>query len=116
MPILIRRPDGPYYSQGDERAFFEWLRRIPGVQKVGGVGHELHIHARRRLSWRSLLELIALFYRYQGPMDQLAQFETASNQKSFRNPMMFWHTAVFGTRPRRLGRSKRASASTKRRR
>ena len=96
MPILIRTPDGPYYSQGDERAFFEWLKRIPAVHKLGGVGEELHIHVRRRqIPWESLRELIALFHRYQGPMEQLAQFENSSNRKMFRNSKMFWYGAIF---------------------
>jgi hypothetical protein len=95
LPILIRRPDGPYGSQGDERAFFEWLNRIPAVYKIGGVGEELHIHVRSRLSSESLRELIALFDRYDGPLNQLAQFENSSNRNWFRNPEMYWYRQVF---------------------
>jgi hypothetical protein len=107
MPILIRRPDGPYLSQGDERAFFEWLNRIPAVRRVDGVGEELHIHVRSgKIAWRSLRELIALFHRYQGPMAQLAQFENDSNRRQFRDPKAFWFTPVFAKRSvRRRARS-----------
>jgi hypothetical protein len=97
VPVLKRNPDGPYYSQGDERAFFEWANRIPCIRKVEGLGQELHLHVRgRRVSETCLRELIALFYRYQVPMKQLAQFENSSNQKWFRNPSAFWYRPVFG--------------------
>jgi hypothetical protein len=102
MPILIRNPDGPYYSQGDERAFFEWAKRISCIEKLEGSGHELRIHVRRRrVSNTCLWELIGLFHRYDVAMDQLAQFESASNRAWFRSPKMFWYRAVFGKRSRK---------------
>jgi hypothetical protein len=98
MPILSRNPDGPYYSQGDERAFFEWVNRISCVLKVVGSGPELRIHVRsRRVSHDCLRELIALFHRYQGAMRQLAQFENPSNRKWFRNPSAYWYRSVFSS-------------------
>jgi len=96
LPTLIRRPDGPYYSQGDERAFFEWLKRIPCVTKLGGEGEELHIHvARSKVTLSSLRELIAAFRRYGVSMQQLAQLETATNRKWFRDPSAYWYRSVF---------------------
>ena len=100
MPILTRNPDGPYYSQGDERAFVEWVNRIPCVRKVMGSGSELRIHVRgRRISSHCLRELIALFRRYDGAMPQLAQFESLSNRTWFRNPSAYWYRSVFLTQP-----------------
>lgn len=97
MPILIRNPDGPYYSQGDERAFFEWAKRISCIDKLEGSGPELRLYLRRRrISNACLWELIALFHRYGVAMGQLAQFENASNRAWFRNRKMFWYRAVFG--------------------
>lgn len=97
MPKLIRRPDGPYYSQGDERAFFEWLKRIPCVTQLGGEGQELHIHvARSKVTLSSLRELIAAFRRYGVSMQQLAQLETATNRKWFRDPSAYWYRSIFG--------------------
>ena len=96
MPILIRRPDGPYYSEGDERAFFEWLKRIPCVTKLGGEGEELHIHvASSKVTLSSLRELIAAFRRYGVSMQQLAQLETATNRKWFRDPSAYWYRSIF---------------------
>jgi hypothetical protein len=96
MPILIRRPDGPYYSQGDERAFFEWLERIPCVSKLNGEGEELHIHVTgSRVTQGSLRELIAAFRRYGVSMPQLARLETATNRKWFRDPAAYWYRSIF---------------------
>ena len=97
MPILKRSPDGPYLSPGDERAFFEWLKRIPCVREVRGSGPELRLRVRgRRVSSACLRELIALFHRYDVPMQQLAQFESPSNRKWFKNPSAAWYGSVFG--------------------
>lgn len=97
MPILVRKPDGPYLSPGDERAFFEWAGRIPCVSRLEGVGEELRLHVKgRRISQRCLRELIALFHRYDVSMGQLAQFESSSNQSWFRNRSAFWYVPVFG--------------------
>jgi hypothetical protein len=112
MPILIRKPDGPYFSPGDERAFFEWARRIPCVTRLEGVGGELRLHVRgRRISQNCLRELVALFHRYDVAMSQLAQFETTSNRSWFRSRSAFWYGPVFG-RPSNLG-VKSATARTR---
>jgi hypothetical protein len=112
MPILIRNPDGPYYSRGDERAFFEWAKRMSCINKLEGSGPELGIHIRRRrISNACLWELIALFHRYDVAMGQLAQFENASNRAWFRNRKMFWYRAVFGKPPSQTAQSTSAKST-----
>ena len=97
MPILVRKPDGPYFSPGDERAFYEWASRIPCVTRLEGEGSELRLHVKgRRVSEACLRELVALFQRYAVPMSQLAQFETSSNRSWFRSREAFWYVPVFG--------------------
>ena len=86
-----------YYSDGDEAAFFSWLQSISGVISVQGRGRELHIRLRsKRLSAQSLRELIALYQRYQGNMNELAQFATQSNASWFSDPKAYWYSRVFG--------------------
>ncbi len=98
MPILVRKPDGPYFSPGDERAFFEWAERIPCVSRLEGVGKELRLHVRRRrISRACLRELLGLFYRYGVSMRQLAQFEAPANRSWFRNESAPWYQRVFGS-------------------
>ena len=112
MPRLVRNPDGPYGSQGDERAFYEWIERIPCIQKFWGSGPALYLEVpRRRISDACLRELLALFERYDIEMSQLAQFESASNRQWFKSPSKTWYKAVFGrtTRtPSRHARRRRA--------
>jgi hypothetical protein len=87
-----------FYSAADEEAFFSWLRRMPCVRAVDGVGSQLHVKVSRRVIASSCLrELIAIFFRYGVSMGQLAQFETPTNSNWFRgNTSAFWHKRVFG--------------------
>src|SRR6266699_130725 len=98
MPQLLI-PQGKtcvYYSRRDEDAFFAWLRAIPGVVSVRGIGRHLVVTLRStRLSDRALRELIALHARYRLPMHSLAQFETRQNSSWFRSKETHWHRKVF---------------------
>jgi hypothetical protein len=88
-----------YRSVKDEAAFFAWLRSIPGVVKVEGVGRRLVVTLRSsRLSDAALRELIALHARYKLPMRSLAQFETSKNKAWFRSQNTYWYRKVFGVR------------------
>jgi len=88
--------DCPYWSQGDESAFFRWLESIPGVKGVKGQGLELIVTLRSsRISSLALRELIALHTRYNLPMQLLAQFETTTNKKWFRSKKAYWYSKVF---------------------
>jgi len=40
--------------------------------------------------------MIALHWRYQLPMQNLATFLNSSNERWFAAPGMYWHNAVFG--------------------
>ena len=93
-----------FYSQGDERAFFEFAQGIKGVKRIGGVGEEIHLHVAARLSAESLRDLLALFRRYEIELGPLRQFVTAANQKWFKAKNQYWHKAVFGRSPIRSTR------------
>src|SRR5262245_15884223 len=117
MPVLIRNPDGPYNSPGDERAFFEWIARISCIGRFWGSGSALHIEIKKcRISDECLRELLALFSRYDIAMAQLAQFETKSNRKWFRNEAAYWFRPVFGRARAVKNRGSQPNMSTKRRR
>jgi len=97
MPILSWHAPMRFGSQGDEAAFFTWLRSIPGVASVSGHGHELHIRLRSaRPSASSLRELVALYARYGGNMRELAQFAHPSNESWFKSKSASWYASVFG--------------------
>jgi hypothetical protein len=87
-----------YGSEGDERAFFEWLGRIGCVGKCYGVVRDLRILLKRPPSDAELRELIAIFDRYGVDMAQLAALETKDNVGWFRKPGTYWHHSVFAVR------------------
>jgi hypothetical protein len=86
-----------YGSQGDETAFFLWIRRISCVTKFDGCGRTLSLHVRStRISDGNLRELLALFHRYRVSMKQLTQFETPRNRVWFRRPGTYFYSRVWG--------------------
>lgn len=86
-----------YYSMGDERMFFGWLKNIGGIQKIHGVGTELHIVIRtEELSVQDIPELIAVFRRYRITLEQLAQLRVPENNEWFEsNRKKVWYRRLF---------------------
>jgi hypothetical protein len=73
--------------QNDERAYFEWLARVPCVERYEGeISRGLVVYLKRNLGRDDLRELIGLCHRWGVDMRQLAGFETARNRSWFRNP------------------------------
>ncbi|MGQ0595398.1 MAG: hypothetical protein ACT4QB_22990 [Gammaproteobacteria bacterium] len=87
-----------FFSEHDEEAFFEWLDKMVCIQEYHGEGKDLHITlVGTTLDDNSLRELLALFYRYDIDMPQLATFQTNGNRSWFHDPNAYWHTRVFGS-------------------
>jgi len=102
MPQL-NIPGPTFYSQADEASFFARLQSIPGVTHVTGERRSLIVTLRSaRLSKAALWDLLALYFRYNISMEALARFETPQNTSWFREPKMFWHRKVFGSRRAKL--------------
>ena len=81
----------------DERAFFEWLERIPCVASFAGEGTDgLVVRLKRPPGQDDLRQLLALCHRFSVGMRQLAKFETDQNRSWFCDPEPYWHRAVFG--------------------
>jgi hypothetical protein len=96
MAQLIWTAPMAYWSPRDETAFFNWLQSIPGVTDVRGQGRELFIRMKsKRLSQANLLELLALYRRYDGCMPELAQFANDTNRHWFQHPDAWWYKSVF---------------------
>lgn len=81
-----------YGSQLDEKYLFAWAAEIPAV--VGFDPVTLFVRS-KRISEASLRDLLALFERYDIPMDQLQIFLNKKNEHWFANPNMYWHKKVF---------------------
>lgn len=84
-----------YYSPLDEKHMFEWAKELSCF--IDWDGDTLVVRS-RRISQEALRDLLALFRRYEIPMDQLAQFENATNRHWFRAPTAYWYKFVFGVR------------------
>ena len=82
-----------FHSQLDEKHLFYWASEIPGFLRWE---QDTLVMRSRRMSEAALRDLLALFWRYQIPMQQLAQFENKRNTSWFRAPHMYWHRRVFG--------------------
>ena len=93
--IIVSGPT--YFSQGDERAFFDWLASIRCVEEVVGRLSDLHIILKRPPGALQLQELIAVFYRYEMNMKPLAALKTTRNAGWFaENKNAYWHAQIFG--------------------
>jgi hypothetical protein len=97
MPLLICKRV-IYYSQNDELAFFDWLKRIKCIKEIKGIGDELHLHVSGlRISDTALRDLLAIFERYKIDMKQLVQFSSERNRMWFQDDeMKYWHKRIFG--------------------
>jgi hypothetical protein len=92
--------DVRFYHANDERAFFEWLARIPCVENYAGDGSRgLIVKLKRKPGNDDLRQILALCYRYGVNMRQLARFQKAKNQSWFCDPQKYWHRYVFGGPP-----------------
>ena len=85
-----------FYSRKDEASFFAWAQGISAVDSVIGRGESIIIRVKtKRISDKSLRELLALFHRYRVSMAQLSQFRNARNELWFASPIAYWHKSVF---------------------
>lgn len=89
---LVCRKVG-YYSNFDEDAFFEWIKKIKCIEKFEGAGYELYLDLYdRELSSEDIHEIAALFLRYKINMKQLAEFLTENNKDAFG----YYKKEIFG--------------------
>lgn len=79
-------------SQLDEKHLFQWAAEIACFVRWE---QDTLVVKSRRISEESLRDLLALFWRYNIPMKQLAQFRNTANEAWFAAPIMYWHKKVF---------------------
>lgn len=91
----VEIPNGPFFINHDEAAFFGRLDKICGVRRYHGQISTLYLTVDLPLDDESLLELLSLVQRYGGDFSQFTIFETTANSSWFRAPGTFWHDAVF---------------------
>jgi len=93
----IRCKQVMFFSKVDEEMFFVWAQKIPGIKEVYGELDEIVLSlSSPDVEDESLRELIALLYRFDLPLKQLAAFESSKNKEWFNNKNKFWYAGVFG--------------------
>jgi hypothetical protein len=93
-----------FYAQGDENAFFSWLKSIESVTRVVGAKRSLILTmAHEKLAASDFRELVALFERYRIGKRCLRPF-VRKNASWARNKNLYWYAEIFGSVPRRKTR------------
>ena len=89
-----------FYCKDDEDIFFEWIERIKCIETFSYRWKFLYLHIPSGdIDDENLKELLALFYRYNIEMTQLAEFLTPCNKIWFYdNKEAFWYKNVFKNR------------------
>ncbi|WP_156818851.1 hypothetical protein [Sphingomonas sp. Mn802worker] len=69
-----------YWSEGDEKAHFDWLGRIACIQDVRGRGTQVVLTIDpTAVTAADMIELCAIYRRYGGDLEQLQSLEESSN-------------------------------------
>lgn len=94
--VEIEATEVRFFSQYDESAFFDWLKKISCVKKSEGRGSTLYILIdRMSVDEDALRELLALFHRYDIDMRQLVTFDCTEFSTWFHNKQAYWYKKVF---------------------
>jgi hypothetical protein len=93
-----------FYSDTDEKNFFNWLSSIAGVDRVESTVVEniswlRLILKKQRLDPHSLRTLVALLQRYGLGMSSLQSQCTPENEEWFADRQTYWYHSVFGNQP-----------------
>lgn len=86
-----------FFSQGDEAAFFGWIKSCTFVEQIEGHGRTLFIKVNSSaIDEDGLRELLALFRRYGVDLGQLVAFDREEFAEWFRRADAYWHNDIFG--------------------
>jgi len=86
-----------WLSYLDRYIFFEWTRHISSITSVRKEDDTIYIEiVNTHIPDEDLRKLIALFFRYNLCVKQLAVFFNEHNRHWFYdNPKAFWHEKIF---------------------
>lgn len=84
MEIILTCTPLRFYTETDEALLFQWLKAVPCITTIQGVGRELHLHiANPTISHDDLLNLMGIFDRYKFNTNQLLVFKNEENAYLF---------------------------------
>ncbi len=93
MRIIIQEP-APFFSDGDEDCFFQWLKSIAAVKEFVGCSSGLEITLVDPDD-AGLRELVGLMTRYGLDMKWLRNLRTVQNGSWFADDKKCWYRSVF---------------------
>lgn len=94
MKVIIQEPV-PFFSDGDEDYFFEWLKSIAAVKDAVGCARGLEVTLADPVDDPSLRELIGLLTRYGLETKWLRKLRTEQNERWCANKRAYWYRPVF---------------------
>lgn len=95
MSHLFFKEAKRYHSYLDEKYFYTWLEDIDCVDGVTYSSEGLKIEMNSDPTQGDLLDLIALFYRYDLNLKIFTQFLDEDNESWLRDPRAYWHEKMF---------------------
>ncbi len=89
--FTFRMKEPRFGSNLDEDAFFQWIKRIAGVDQINGIqgGIEVSI-VHSKFDDSSLRELFSLYQRYDLNFAELRIFINESNEEWVNNTSAYW--------------------------
>ncbi|MDM5182149.1 hypothetical protein PO883_33815 [Massilia sp. DJPM01] len=89
---------GEFYSDGDERRFFQGLKDVTAIKSIKGVGRGLIVNLDLRfLNNDGARELIALLWRYEIPLSSFRILAEKYKKFSWLDDVKwYWHKSMFG--------------------
>jgi len=88
----MKIPLARFFSEGDEKRFFDALATIPAITSHTGHGHDFTLKIdRRRLSSAMVRELVALLVRYGADLSSLCALAREEKFWWLNEPGNYWH-------------------------
>jgi hypothetical protein len=85
-----------FLSELDETSFFQWLAKLSCIERYYGDGDSLKlVVSRAKVDEASLLELVALFFRYGIDLRQLRVFRNENTETWLFRPGAYWFDKMF---------------------
>lgn len=85
-----------YFSEHDESAFFEWIKKIPCIVNAHGIGTNIHLKIDiDNLDKSQFIEIIAVYERYHIDKRPLAALDRSAFRDWLHDRNAYWYRDIF---------------------
>ncbi len=89
--LQLKIPGPRFGSYLDEKAFFDWIERISGVESIRGEKSEINVVVNMsKFDDNSLRQMLSLYHRYNLNFEGLHVFINKDNQEWVLRPTAYW--------------------------